>query len=302
MKLGIKIAPGNAWKQDIESAHPAMVEIWYNAGRPDDYTGIFAYLAGKPIDVGLHFWGALPNGLLTNTSYPDPAVAGPSLALMRATIDVAAAHKCVYVNVHPDLYNLLEINFDTMGIRVASKQADRKGVNQTFLAHMRELNAYATARRVVLTVETVPMRDTPSWKPGRDRTQVIDTHPIPMDILLDLAANGVAVANDFGHTASNCMSTDRSAVWHYLRDTTKALAPATRLIHLGGIVTPYNGVDFHDSLDNPVLDTDDAVPNKKEMVQLLRLFKNRDDVWILVEPKEDHVKNYYLAQKIIASI
>ncbi|OGG35789.1 hypothetical protein A2363_03640 [Candidatus Gottesmanbacteria bacterium RIFOXYB1_FULL_47_11] len=302
MKLGIKVAPGNDWKNNIEAAHPAMVEIWYNASRPDDYTGIFAYLAHTSIDVGLHYWGALPSGLLTNASYPDPAVSEPSLALMRATIDSAAAHKCVYVNIHPDLYNLLQVNFDTMGIRVASKQADPKAMNETFIQNTLNLNAYAAARGVVLTVETVPSCDTPSWKPGRDRTDVINTHPIPMSVLVDLAHRGVAVANDFGHTASNVISDDRAAVWRYLYDTTRTLEPVTRLIHLGFIEPPYNGVDFHDSLDNPVLETSAAIPNKKEMAELLQLFKTRDDVWILVEPRENHVKNYHLAQKIIASV
>jgi hypothetical protein len=70
---------------------------------------------------------------------------------------------------------------------------------------------------------------------------------------------------------------------------------------LGYVIPPYNGVDFHDSLDNPLLDTDDAIPNKKEMVKLLKIFENREDVWILVEPKEDHVKNYLLAGKILAT-
>jgi hypothetical protein len=146
------------------------------------------------------------------------------------------------------------------------------------------------------------MRDSPSWKPQRDRTHVIDIHQMPMDVIIDLARRGVAIANDFGHTASNVISDDRGAIWRYLYDTTKTLAPATRLIHLGFIVPPYNGVDFHDSLDNPVLDTPDAIPNKTQMVELLKLFKNRDDVWILVEPAENHVKNHALAQKIIASI
>ncbi len=301
MKLGIKVAPGNGWKRNIEAARPRMVEIWYNASQPADYDDMFAFLSSRDIDVGLHYWGALPNNLLTNISYPDPSISKPSLELMYATIDVAVAHTCVYVNVHPDLHSLLQVNFNTMDIRIASKPADPNTMNEVFIKHILSLNRYAQAKGVILTVETVPMRDSPSWKPQRDRTEVIDIHQMPIDILVDLASCGVAIANDFSHTASNVISNDRNAVWQFLYDKTCALAPTTRLIHLGYSIPPYNGVDFHDSLDNPILDSDDAIPNKTEMVELLQIFQNRDDIWILVEPKSDHVKNYFLARGILKS-
>lgn len=301
MKLGIKVAPGTAWKSNIEASRPRMVEIWYNASRPADYDEMFAYLSTEGMDIGLHYWGALPNQILTNISYPDSNVAKPSLELMYGTIDVAAKHKCVYVNVHPDLYSLLSVNFDTMDIRVASEQANQETMNSTFIERITALHTYARSKGVVLTVETVPMRDTPSWKPDRDRSTAIDIHQMPMGVFLDLATRGIAIANDFSHTASNVISDDRRTIWRYLYDTTKALAPATQLIHLGFIVPPYNGVDFHDSLENTVLDTPDAIPNKKQMIDILKLFKNRDDIWILVEPKTDHVKNYFLAGEILKS-
>lgn len=302
MKLGIKVAPGNAWKGNVEATHPAMVEIWYNASRPADYDELFTYLTNKPIDVGLHYWGSLSNNVLTNISYPDSLIMKPSLELMRATIDVASAHRCVYVNVHPDLYSLLHVNFDTMDIHVASGPANPNIAKNVFTKHITDMSRYAKSKGVILTVETVPMRDTPSWNPNRDRTDVIDIHQMPIDVLINLARRGVTIANDFGHTACDVISDDRDVIWRFLYTTTRTLAPTTRLIHLGFIVPPYNGVDFHDSLDNPVLDTPAAIPNKKQMIELLKLFQKRDDVWILVEPKENHIKNYFLAQKIIASI
>lgn len=299
MKLGIKIAPGNAWQHDIEATHPAMVEIWYNASRPQDYDAIFDYLADKPIDVGLHFWGTVQTNILTNISYPDPAITEPSLALTYETIDKAAATHCGYVNVHPDLYSLLEVNFATMDIHVASEQADHHAVDRIFTKRILELSDYATTKGVVLTVETVPLRDTPTWRPDRDRTRVIDIHQMPVSKLIDLAGRGIAITNDICHTACNIITDNPDAVWSYLAHTTRALAAATRLIHLGYVISPYNGVDFHDSLDNPILATSQAVPNTEQMIELLQQFPNRDDVWVLVEPKEDHVKNYLLARGIL---
>lgn len=301
MKLGIKVAPGNAWKRNVIASRPQMVEIWYNAGKPDDYDEMFAYVSARDIDMGLHYWGALPNNILTNISYPDPSVTKPSLELMYATIDVAAAHKCVYVNVHPDLYSLLRVNFDTMDIRVASKPANPNTAKKLFTKHITDLSGYAKSRGVILTVETVPVRDTPTWNPSRDRTRVIDIHQMPIDVLIDLARRGVAIANDIGHIACNLISNNRVAIWRFLYTMTRVLSPSTRLIHLGFIVPPYNGVDFHDSLDNPVLNSDDAIPNKTEMIELLKIFSGRDDVWILVEPRVDHVKNYLLAKDILAA-
>ncbi len=299
MKLGIKIAPGNPWKRDIEATHPQMVEIWYNAARPDDYNEIFDYLSDTPIEVGLHYWGALPNNILSNISYPDKHVNDSSIALIKATIDTAAAHGCVYVNMHTDLYSLLEVNFGSMAIRVASKTANRATSNAIFTKRVLELNAYAAAKNVILTVETVPIKDPPNWRMDRDRTRSRDIHQMPLSVHLDLATHGMAIANDFVHTACNLITDDRAAIWQFLYQTSRRLAPKTRLIHLGFLLPPYNGVDCHDSLDNPDFDTDAAIPNKTEMIELLKLFRQRDDVWILVEPKSDHQKNYFLARGLL---
>jgi len=161
------------------------------------------------------------------------------------------------------------------------------------------LKQYADDRSVLLTIETVPQRDTASWSANRSRTKVIDLYELPIRVQLELGSHKFAIANDFGHTACNMISDDRNTVWRYLYDMTRTLASATRVIHFGFVVPPYNGVDNHDSLDNPVLDTPAAIPNKKQMTELLKLFQNRDDVWILVEPNTGHVKNYFLARGIL---
>ncbi len=300
MKLGIKIAPGRDYRRDIEATRPQMVEVWYNQSKPSEYEELFSYLKTQKLDVGLHYWGALPSGILTNTSCPDLNISVPSIAHIYATIDVAATNHFAYVNMHPDLYSLLQVNFDTMDIRVASEKANPDVVRKTFMRNMRSLTDYATSKNVILTVETVPMRDTTNWRPDRDRTQVIDIHQMSVDVHIDLAAQGIYIANDICHTACNLITDDRTSIWKFLQETTHTLARATKLIHLGYLTPPYNGVDFHDSLENPVFETHDAIPNKTEMITLLKQnFTNRDDMWILVEPKTDHVKNYFLARDLL---
>jgi hypothetical protein len=299
MKLGIKMAPDNTWKANIDATHPAMVEVWFNASKPANYDDMFAYLKTQNLDVGLHYWGALPNGLLTNICYPDPVVTEPSLALIRATIDVAAKHHFQYVNMHNDMRVLMNIDTDFINVSIASKPADLTTSTQQFLENITALKTYADDRGVMLTVETAPIRQNTYWNSDRMSAQIINPYQLPMDVSFELARRGFAIANDFGHTASNIISEDPNAVWQFLYDTTKTLASSTRLIHFAFIVRPYNGVDFHDSLENPVLDSAAAIPNKKHMPELLQLFKNRDDIWILVEPKTDHVKNYFLARGIL---
>jgi hypothetical protein len=299
MKLGMKVSLDRDSAADIIATRPAMIEVWFNVIKKDDYNALFCFVKHQPMDVGLHYWGALPNGLLTNIAIPDPAIVKPSLALMKATIDIAARNHFAYVNVHTDMRVLVNVNFTTMKVSVASEPADINICTRTFTENITLLKKYADKRGVLLTIETIPQRDTTSWSVNRTRTGVIDLKQLPITVQLELGSHGFAIANDFCHTACNMISDDRDVVWRFLYKTTRTLAPATRLIHLGFTVIPYNGVDFHDSLDNPVLETIDAIPNNKQMIELLTLFPNRDDVWILVEPKTDHVKNYFLARGIL---
>ncbi len=80
---------------------------------------------------------------------------------------------------------------------------------------------------------------------------------------------------------------------------TQLLAPMTRLIHIGFVMPPYNGTDNHDQLDNPILNTSAAVPNKNQLIELLKLFPNRSDIWILAEPSQHHAKNYFIVKELL---
>lgn len=103
-------------------------------------------------------------------------------------------------------------------------------------------------------------------------------------------------------TIATIISDNANDIWQHLLKTTKQLLPQTKLLHLGFIIPPYNGTDLHDMLDAPIFETDKAIPNKQQMIELLKLFMiNNQDVWALVEPKENHVKNYFLAKKLLAN-
>src|SRR5258706_2161138 len=123
MKLGIKIGP-TSWKDQIENTHPQMVEVWFDINRLDEYEEMFTHLKAQSIDVGLHFWGALPDGTWTNFAYPDDIVIAETMRLMKKTIDVAHQWKFAYVNIHPGSRASLGINFEEGSLRVLKDPVD----------------------------------------------------------------------------------------------------------------------------------------------------------------------------------
>jgi sugar phosphate isomerase/epimerase len=299
MKLGIKVNADKESFARLSEANPSLAEVWFNVNAANGYTELFDELKRRKCDVGLHFWGQLAHHIAPNIAYPDQAVIDESLAQMRQTIDIAATNHFQYVNIHPGASAISKVDYAKETYSVVGDPVDTETSTQLFLAHAQDLHAYAASRNVVFTVETVPSRITRGWYNETARLNPHNMYELPASAITKAASSGVWIANDFCHTAANVITDDPDVVWTYLKGFTNHIAAATRLIHLGFVVPPYNGTDNHDELDNPILDTDAAVPNTKQMLELLKLFRNRDDVWILVEPKKNHVKNYFLAQKLL---
>jgi sugar phosphate isomerase/epimerase len=299
MKLGLKVNADNEFMARLDGAHPSFVEVWFNASAHTHYEGLFAELARRNCDAGLHFWGLLEDHIAPNIAYPDTHVIRESMALMKRTIDIAHTHKFSYVNIHPGASALAKVNYENERYDVVTDAIPTDTAINLFLEHAEELSKYARERNVVFTVETVPARITHGWYDPEARNKPNHLHELPVEAIQQAASRGIWVANDFCHTAANIIADNPHDVWTFVRDTTVRLADKTRLIHLGFVMPPYNGTDNHDMLNNPIFDTDAAVPNKSQMIELLRLFENRQDIWMLVEPKEDHVTNYMLAQKLL---
>ena len=301
MTLGIKVGPQKQSFIDLEQTNAPFAEVWFNVSRADDYTELFTELKRRNMQVGLHFWGVLNDSNSPGLGYPDQSILDSSTDLMKKTIDIAATNKFQYVNIHPGSRAIVKIDLDRMDYPYVSDPIPLPQAQTIFLEHVTRLDRYAKDRGVVLTVETVsrliPKTD---WYNPASRLKPLDIYQLPVASVQAAADHGIAIANDFVHTATDPASDDPHEIWTYLLSTTQLLAAATRLIHLGFLVLPYNGTDNHDTLDNPVLATDQALPNRQQMIELLKLFKTRDDVWILVEPNGRHTENYFLAQKILA--
>ena len=282
MTLGIKVGPQKQSFIDLEQTNTPFAEVWFDVSRKNEYTELFTILKRRTMQVGLHFWGALPDGTWTNIAYPDAHLINASVNLIQQAIDVASEWHFQYVNIHPGSMAKLSIDLETMAIRVVKKPVALSVAQDNFMESAVKLTEYANNRDVVFTVETVPMRIT-NWsakKAQHDPTNIRDGYELPISAIESAAAGGVAAANDFGHTAA-ILADNPKDIWNHLKEKTMALAPYTRLIHLGFVTPPYNGTDAHDHLDNQLLITDDAIPNRLQMIELLKLFVNLSDVWIL---------------------
>jgi len=300
MKLGIKVGPRPESITDLEATNAPFAEVWFQINKKDDYTDLFSYLTKKHIDTGLHFWGLTRDGLLPTLTYDDQALLTESMDLIKQTIDTASNNNFSYVNIHPGYRTKVSGDFAKL---IFSKKDDRivpyEQATTHFLDCINQLTGYAESKNVLLTVETTPIR----FPVGsfHDKTKRQTVKDISEYSYLDLPADTIqfALANDFGHTAANCIANDGQTVWKYLFKKTIEYAPKTQLLHLGYIIPPYNGSDYHDHLDNPMFPTGYAVPNKNQMIQLLKLFIKRTDVRALVEPDGRHQENYFLAQKLL---
>ena len=301
MILGIKVGPDKQSLLDLAQTNAPFAEVWFNIARIDEYTELFDALKRRKMQVGLHFWGILNDGICAGFGYPDKHILDQSTILVKKTIDIAARNAFQYVNIHPGNRAIVKMDLDHMDYPYVSDPVPLLQTQAVFLEHIAELDQYGKDHSVILTVETVsrlvPKID---WYNPASRRKPLCIYQLPVASIQAAADRGITIANDFVHTATDPVSGNRQDIWKFLYATTKKLAPVTRLIHLGFLVPPYNGTDFHDHLDNPLFQTNQAIPNKYQMIELLKLFKNRDDVWILVEPNGRHVENYFLAQKILA--
>lgn len=302
MTLGIKSGLRGDSIRDVTLTRPAFTEIWFNVTNSDAYEPLFEGLERLSVPSALHFWGMTKTGLFPTFSYPDQAFIDESIALIKKTIDIAARHTCLYVNIHPGVAARTAIDFSREDFHVLSDPIDPKISEQLFLEHIQTIQAYAKARNVLLTVETVPTHVVTPWSGPRNTTTTY-MHELSIDTLYKAADTyGLALANDFGHTAANIISDNASLVWEFLRMQTERLAPLTRLLHVSFLNPPFNGTDFHGDLDDPQfrnLLNGTSVPTYEHMQQLLKLFVDRPDVYALVEPPADHVKNFRLLTDLV---
>ena len=304
MQLGIKVGLKSDWKSDLEATRPQFCEFWFHSGKIHEYNPLFAYCKANNIAVGLHYWGTMPDGTSSNLAYPDPEILKNSRQLIKNTIDAAAKHKSIYVNLHTAGSTLAKVNFETEEFLPFGSQIPNHKALIILKESLQIISGYAKNRGVCLTVESTPARalGTPwTGKAGREKPTFIGEFLVS-DLEKILPIDNIYFANDLGHTAGNIISENRNAVKDYLFSVVRRLAPITKLIHVSYVVKPYNGTDYHGCLYYDEVHSLSAVPNYNEIKELLKLFVTRNDVYALVEPEKDHPGNFVALQKLVAEV
>lgn len=304
MKLGIKVGLKSHWKADLIATRPDFCEIWFDSRNIEKYDDLFAYLKKEAIPAGIHFWGATPDGTLANLAYPDDTILHTSRELVRKTIEAAAKQQVIYVNLHPCGKLLSRVDFDKETFTPYTEAVAIPSALTILEESLRELTRYAYNQAVSLTLESTALLALGSpWtgKFGRMKPTNIGEFTVS-EIELLLRMPKLYFANDFGHSGSNIATSERDEVKRLIFNIARRLASQTKLLHVSYIIPPYNGTDYHGCLYYDEFSTPDAVPNRDEMKQLLKLFNDRDDVYALVEPETDHVRNFQTLKQLVAEI
>jgi hypothetical protein len=299
MTIGIKVGPQKQSLQDLIRTEAPFAEVWYRPDRPDDYTDLFKLAKSRNVALGLHHWAVTSGGYWPTLAYPDDPASEESEALIRLTIDHAARLGAAYVNIHPGARTKTPFDFAGRTFGEPSALLPPETAYPAVAAAVNRLDAYAKSGGVLLTVETVPPNsnaDNAGYGKGGRVAAIADVSATDIADMIP----GVALANDFCHTAAE-VSALAGAVRTHLFETTRRLAPRTRLLHVGFNIEPFDGTDFHDTLANPVFLEPATVPNRDDMISLLGEFSGRRDVWALVEPETDHVGNYGILKELISA-
>lgn len=302
MLAGFKTGPNN-WeegKKIVTEEGASMCEVWYRVDRADEYTEMLSWLSDHDVQVGLHHWGVIDGKYKTNLATSYEPVWRATIEQMKQTIDSAAAVGAAYVNVHPGAASVEVINLDTKEQHmIDDHKTSPEESAALFLEHAKEVHEYASSKDVLLTVETllgVEMETVGVREPTYDPSIV------SLETMKAFSEQGGYVANDITHTMAFLHAKlQREDVWSELMEFSLAVAPQTRLLHINTVVPPFNGTDSH----NGVLDDDweaGAIPSKDQLLEFLRIFAGRDDVFVVPEPEKDMTGNYRALHDLVNSI
>jgi len=308
MNPGIKVGPTDGiqiLKQSGSSRAQRgakYCEIYHRLDWQKKYLPLFEFLNKNKINFGLHFWAMVDEKYFPNLLSSDNNIAQQTFQLIKKTIDIASKFNAYYVNFHPESYNDAFLDLDNQKIKVIKKNFNKEQQFENLVKYLKKINQYAKKKQIVPFIETVPKfmpTDFKKIKKGRLNPQ--KAIGLETEGYLKLSKMGFPICLDFGHTMGQLITGDREKLFNYLYNTAKKLKKSIGLIHVTTNAPPFNGTDSH----NGVLEKDfqqGVVPNKKQLIKLLKLFKDKN-VWLIPEPpKGEMLQNHYALKKIVSSI
>lgn len=303
MHVGFKTGP-RTWeegKKIIADDKPDFCEVWFRIDKAREYDAMLDHLQSHNVRIGLHHWGLAAGQYKTNLATNRKMVRQESMAQIKDTIDVSARIGGVYVNVHPGAAQLEMIDL------YAGRQAPVEGAvtaaeesSSLFWQAAEELQRYAERKKILLTFESLPGREPYFFY---DRSRSYDAGSISLAVLGELGAKGAWLANDITHTLAmlSVVETEEIGRWNMFMAFTEGAAPFTRLLHANTMTAPYNGTDSHDGLTDQDF-ANGVRPTREQMRSVLRLFKDRADVWVIPEPRSKMQSNWRALRALVESI
>ncbi len=304
MKVGFKTGPSTfeEGRRIVEEEGADLCEIWFNVTELEPYDEVLDWLASKEVAMGLHHWGLVDGKYKTNLMAADEHVRNVSIEQMKQTIDIAAEIGAVYVNVHPGARMIEEINFDTATQRViddlpVSEPAEARDF---LLSAVAELHTYARRKGLTFTTETLPAREAVKYK---ESVNLYDSGGASLSDLEAIATQEGFIANDFEHTATHAalIDNDPTAMWRHVKEFTEKVRSQTKLLHIATTLPPYEGTDSHGGFRDEDFTTD-RFPSREQLLEWLRLFKDRSDVFVIPEPHTDMQGNYKALKQLVSEV
>lgn len=299
IKLGIKVGANEEDIGRLEKTNPSCMEVRFILEQAKLFKPVLKYAKKYNIQANFHHWASF-DGILANVAHPGK-FGEDSVQTVKDTIDIASYNKGGYVVYHTGTTRQNKVDHKVGRIIPLEKVASEADAIKIFIERALKLYEYAKNKNIQLLLETTPMFDASVWMSREGRLNPLSIGKLPISVVETLANNKVGIANDFEHTASNYPDHSHNEVFSYLYAKSQKLASQTKLLHLGYLIPPYNGTDYHGDLSDPEFLTDIALPNENEMLKLFRLFKNHDKLWIIPEPKMDHVGSYKKASDLLQS-
>ncbi|MEX2055189.1 MAG: TIM barrel protein [Candidatus Andersenbacteria bacterium] len=303
MRVGFKTGP-QSWAEGqkiVSQLGASFCEVWFAVEESEKYTDALQWFRARNVDLGLHHWGICEGGIKANLATDNNAVREQTINQIKQTINIAADIDCVYVNAHPGAACLEKLQFDPLRQELVPQSCTTpERAAELFLAAATELRRYAEEKQVLLTFETIVGAEKVD---DVDRHNIYVSHTISPETLSQFAKDGGHLANDIAHTASffSLNEAAPAAIWSRLMAFTRAVKQSTKLLHINRVLPPYNGTDSHDGISEADWQAE-GIPTREQLREFLQVFKNRDDVFVIPEPKGDMAGNFQALQALVRMV
>ena len=303
MNVGFKTGPKN-WEEGmrIVTEHGArLCEMWFRIDRAAAYDDRLSWLKKHEVRTGLHHWGVAAGKYKTNLATNNTDIRQETIQQIKDTIDVGAKIDCAYVNAHPGAAQVEKL--DLVGETqepVAGEITDPEESAALFLSAAEGLQAYAVKKGVLLTLETLPARE--QYALG-DRSRLYNPCNVPLAVMGKLGAQGNFLANDTTHTlaAVSVQASNQENLWQTFMQFARAAAPFTHLLHINTLLLPHDGSDSHDGVTADDF-AKNVAPTREQILEFLRVFAGREDVFVIPEPRNHMKENYLALQALVNSL